>query len=78
VLDSWNTLNAYIEDAMVCESARWGDERIDDTGERYTRDDHWSTARDLVSAGIAGKTERLLEELKANEMGGHAFYPSEP
>jgi hypothetical protein len=76
VLASWNALNNYIQDAIVCESARWGDERISDTGKRYTRDDHWVKARDLVTAGIAGRAQRLLSELKNNEMGGHAFYPS--
>ena len=75
VAASWDALNHYIEAAIVGESARWGDERIADTGERYTRDDQWRSARDLVSASIDGKAERLLEQLRNNSHSGVAFYP---
>ncbi|MBL4683143.1 MAG: hypothetical protein JKY37_01025 [Nannocystaceae bacterium] len=60
---SWNTLNTYIEQAIVLESARWGDERIDDTGQRYTRDDQWAAARDAVTDDLQGRATKLIEAL---------------
>lgn len=63
VTASWNALNVYIEQAIVLESARWGDERIDDTGQRYTRDDQWAAARDAVTADLQGRAGRLIEAL---------------
>lgn len=64
VLANWNALTHYIEDAIVLESARWGDERIDDTNERYTRDDQWTDARDAVTDDIQGRAAKLIEALK--------------
>jgi hypothetical protein len=64
VIASWNALTAYIEAAIVLESARWGDERIDDTGQRYTRDNQWASARDLVTDDLAGRARQLVEALR--------------
>jgi hypothetical protein len=71
----WNTLNAYIEDAIVLESARWGDERIADTGERYTRDEHWIAARDAVTRDLEGRAQALIDELRASSHAGVPFHP---
>ena len=66
VIANWKTLTEYIEEAIVLESARWGDERIDDTGERYTRDDQWADARDDVTDDLNGRAEALIQELQSD------------
>ncbi len=75
VLAQWQALNAYIEDAMILESARWGDERMADTGVRYTRNEHWKTARDRVSADLQGRAERFLTELRDSQRNGVPYLP---
>lgn len=75
VLASWNTLNAYIEDAMILESARWGDERISDTQTRYTRDEHWRDARDRVSADLQGRSQKFLDALRNAQRNGTPYLP---
>jgi hypothetical protein len=72
----WLALTSTIEDAMVAESARWGDERISDTGTRYTRDEHWREARDLVTDAIEGRADRLIEQLRAGSKNGIPYYPA--
>lgn len=57
VLERWNMLCDTIYSAMICESARWGDERLTTPA---TRDDDWTPARELVTEGTAGKAERLI------------------
>lgn len=64
VIASWNALTSYIEEAIVLESARWGDERIDDTNQRYTRDDQWVNARDAVTSDLDGRAQQLVEALR--------------
>ncbi len=75
VLASWNTLNSYIEDAMILESARWGDERISDTQTRYTRDEHWRDARDRVSNDLQGRSQQFIEALRNAQRNGTAYFP---
>ncbi|VGO12931.1 hypothetical protein PDESU_01485 [Pontiella desulfatans] len=68
VLESWNRLCDTIESAMVAESARWGDEREGETGTTYTRNDHWIPARDAVTAGIIGKTDKLVTMFRNDDL----------
>ncbi len=75
VLASWQALNAYIEDAMILESARWGDERMADTGLRLTRDGHWESARDAVTADLAGRAQAFLNELQNSTRNGTPYLP---
>lgn len=77
VVARWGELNAYIQDAIVLESARWGDERIDETGERYTRDEHWVPARDAVTDDLEGRAQKLIDELRGNSHAGVPFYPAQ-
>lgn len=70
MIDAWEALTSYIGEAIVLESARWGDERIDDTGQRYTRDNQWARARDLVTEDLDGRAQQLIEAL-----GEGGYYP---
>jgi len=62
VLERWNKLCDSIYAAIVCESARWGDERVSSP---RTRDVEWASARAAVTAGTAGKAERLITALRS-------------
>ncbi len=75
VLASWSTLNSYIEEAMILESARWGDERMADTGLRLTRNEHWRAARDAVTADLEGRAQAFLLELQNSTRNGTPYFP---
>ncbi|MDF7801336.1 lamin tail domain-containing protein [Pontiellaceae bacterium B1224] len=63
VLERWNTLCDSIYTAIISESARWGDERIEPP---RTRDNEWASARAAVAAGTIGKADRLIAALIAD------------
>jgi hypothetical protein len=63
----WTSINAVIEQAIIAESARWGDTREEIP---ITQDD-WFRARDDVLAQMEGNAERLID--LAREAG---YYPA--
>lgn len=63
VLERWNRLCDSIYSAMVCESARWGDER---GSSPRTRDRDWARARAAVASSTKGKAARLIKELRGD------------
>ena len=78
-IERWLTLCGFIENAVIGESARWGDQGVsswntpDISG--YTpplnRDDHWYPARDQVTALLEGNTERMIADLRSR-----GYFPS--
>ncbi|MEM6338095.1 MAG: lamin tail domain-containing protein, partial [Bacteroidota bacterium] len=67
----WAELNAYIENAVVAESARWGDTAEASGFPTYTRDRDWREQVAYVDSRIQGNADRLLRVLR--EQG---YYPS--
>ncbi|MBN1672207.1 MAG: fibronectin type III domain-containing protein, partial [Kiritimatiellae bacterium] len=75
----WNALCNYIKDAVVCESARWGDHKKDYDDSSlpvYTRDTHWYGARDKVLTMMTGNAARMLSICRNQIMEGNMLYPS--
>ena len=68
-LERWDTLTAYIRNAVVVESARWGDaiESID--GKTRTRNDDWQDAVDEIRGFISGNAQALK-----NAMSSAGYY----
>ena len=64
----WSTLNEVIEDAVVAESARWGDSLED--GITRTRDEHWGNEVERLDGLMDGNVERLMAALKEEN-----YYP---
>jgi hypothetical protein len=62
----WDSLCSFIEKAILCEIARWGDER----GYLYDYD-HWYKEWQDVKNDIHGRANRLITALKSAKM-----YPS--
>ncbi|OHB79874.1 MAG: hypothetical protein A2Z25_09110, partial [Planctomycetes bacterium RBG_16_55_9] len=55
-----------VDRAVVGESARWGDNRIEQGGVRYTRDQHWVAQRDwLLGTYFPQRTGIVLNQLKS-------------
>jgi len=81
----WNTVNQQIEDAIVCESARWGDcypEPVRKDGDTlvpnpatpqppYTREDHWREATEAVRGNVMGNVGRFITALRTE-----TYYPT--
>ena len=65
----WASLNDYIRNAVVAESARWGDSLED--GETRTRDEHWQDEVDRLDELMDGNVERLIDALLDEE-----YYPT--
>ena len=65
----WHTLNKSIENAIVAESARWGD-ALDDSTTR-TRDKHWRREVDRVDSLMRGNVAKFIKALRAE-----GYYPS--
>lgn len=78
-VERWRKLADYIENAIIGESARWGDQGPSSRGgpdmSGYTpplnRDDHWYTARDQVTALLGSNTSKLVAGLRSR-----GFFPS--
>jgi len=62
----WDSLNRFIEKAILCEIARWGDER----GFLYDFD-HWHKEWQDVNDDLVGRDLKLVNALRAERM-----YPS--
>jgi hypothetical protein len=59
----WNALNLYVEDAIIAESARWGD-AITPTAPR-TRDIDWNREVSALYGLMGGNATRLISALRA-------------
>ncbi|MHC4167497.1 MAG: chitobiase/beta-hexosaminidase C-terminal domain-containing protein [Planctomycetota bacterium] len=58
-----------VDRAVVGESARWGDNRIEQGGIRYTRDQHWVAQRDwLLNTYFPQRTNIVLNQLRARDL----------
>ena len=55
-----------VDRAVVGESARWGDNRIEQGGVRYTRDEHWVAQRNwLVNSYFPQRTGIVFNQIKS-------------
>jgi hypothetical protein len=68
-LNRFDKLNAYIQDAVVAESARWGD-TVDPNAPK-TRDVHWQNEVNFIRNYIQGNAADLISALR-----GEGYYPS--
>jgi len=74
----WHAINAYLEDAIVCESARWGDlvrDRVDGSQPVYTRHDHWYSACDRIENLMTGNADQLRAACRTKAVNGYFLYP---
>lgn len=70
-LERWNTLNEYIFDAVVAESARWGDS-LDSLGRpTRTRDVDWQNEVNKIANLMVGNSAKLIAALRSQ-----GFYPT--
>lgn len=65
----WSTLNSNIRNAVVAESARWGDSLDDDV--TRTRDEHWQNEVDRLDNLMDGNAQQLIAALIQE-----AYYPN--
>ena len=68
--DRWKTLNDFIYNPMVAESARWGD-ALADTLPPRTRNEHWQAEVQRVDNMMNGNVERFIAALRIE-----GYYPS--
>lgn len=67
----WDVLNNYIADAVILESAKWGDCQ-DSLGEpRRTRDEDWQDEVDAIRDIMDGNVARFITALRAE-----GYYPA--
>jgi hypothetical protein len=75
----WDSLNTFIESAIVGESARWGDS-LKALGGMYdvtrTRNEDWQNEVNLIRKLLQGNTDQLIKELK--DAGLYAALPNPP
>ena len=57
----WTTLNNYIQNAVIAESARWGDGLED--GVTRTKDEHWTPEVNRLTALMNGNADRFVQAL---------------
>jgi hypothetical protein len=62
IIASWDRLTNYIHRAIVCESARWGDERSVDP---MDRDHEWNAARLAVRNDMKGRSADFITKLRS-------------
>ncbi len=67
--DRWSAINDFIGNAIVAESARWGD-GIDD-GVTRTRDDHWQAEVDRLDGLMDGNVDQLIVAMR-----DEGYYPN--
>ncbi|MBN1676275.1 MAG: CotH kinase family protein [Kiritimatiellae bacterium] len=72
----WTALCDFVEDAIVCESARWGDTQAAFGGPVFTPHDHWYTARDRVLGQMTGNGQCLIRQCRDFVLGGGPLYPA--
>ncbi|MGD9200530.1 MAG: chitobiase/beta-hexosaminidase C-terminal domain-containing protein [Chitinispirillia bacterium] len=63
VIAIWDSLNRVIEKAILCETARWGDE--------HGKIPNWKVARDAVRKDFTGRAGKLFNVLRKSKL-----YPS--
>ena len=68
---NFRKLADYVEPAMLCESARWGDANPGRENRPYTRDVHWKRSRDYVLGLMDGNVERFIRALR-----NYDYYPT--
>lgn len=64
-LARWTTLNNYIENAVVAESARWGDAMQGVDGKTRTRNGEWRSAVNEIAGFIDGNAKALKDALRS-------------
>ncbi len=70
-LTRWNIWNDYVRDAIIAESAKYGDSQ-ESVGEPLrTRDGDWQPEIDAIAAIMNGNVERFITALRAE-----GYYPS--
>lgn len=83
--DLWTTRSGAMHDAIVAESARWGDFRRDINNgpwtssdfDLYTRDDHYTPTNNwLVSSYIPQRTEIVLAQMRSENLYPDTDAPS--
>ncbi|MFO7656592.1 MAG: FN3 associated domain-containing protein [Bacteroidales bacterium] len=62
VIAAWDNLNNFIYKPIVCESARWGDER----GVTMDRNQEWDAARLAVRNDLKGRANDFITKLKTS------------
>lgn len=72
VLAAWDRLTQYIYKPIVCESARWGDER----GVTMDRDHEWKAARLAVRSDLMGRGADFIMKLKSSGYYSQVSPPS--
>ncbi|MCX7009706.1 MAG: chitobiase/beta-hexosaminidase C-terminal domain-containing protein, partial [Kiritimatiellaeota bacterium] len=77
--ERWMALCDQLDDAMICESARWGDAHApygpnDEIGV-ITRNDHWYAARVYVFRQMDRNAERLLIACRLARIQSYPAYP---
>ena len=68
---NFRRLADYVEPAILCESARWGDAGPGRENRPRTRDVHWKRSRDYVLDLMDGNVERFIQALRRR-----LYYPS--
>jgi Ca2+-binding RTX toxin-like protein len=69
-LERWNALNESIDDAIVAESARWGD-ALSSTGRHtYTKNGDWTNATAAIANDLRDADAKFVAALRAE-----GFYP---
>jgi hypothetical protein len=71
VLATFNTLNASVREAVVAESARWGDALATQGQPTRTRDIDWQREVGVIQTLINGNTARFIAALRAA-----GYYPA--
>jgi hypothetical protein len=66
----WQALNTFIEDAVVAESARWGDARRSRDEPTRTRDETFRPAVENVTRMMDGSVDRFIDVLRRE-----GYYP---
>lgn len=67
----WRLLNEFVEDALLAESARWGDAREELGATRRTRENTFYPEVERVAERMRGNVERLIEALREE-----GYYPA--
>jgi len=70
-LSRWNTLNAYIQNAIVAESARWGDALAGLQQPTRTRNTDWQNGVTAITNLMTNNVARMVTALR-----GEGYYPT--
>jgi len=78
VIAAWDKLTTYIYRAIICESARWGDERSENP---MDRDHEWNAARLAVRNDLKGRGDDFISKLRSagyfSNLPAPKFYSNE-